>query len=391
MIPLFKVFMSPRVPKQVEEVLMSGYIGQGEVVEQFEKYLKEWFNNDFVLTLNSATSAEHLALHMLKNPDENMIGHHGVVFTEHGWPGVEEDDEVLATPLTCTATNWPIISNNMKIKWVDIDPSNLNMDLDDLARKITRKTKIIMFVHWGGYPLDLDKLKSIQDHAERLYGFRPAVIEDCAHSLGAEYKGRKIGNHGNICSFSLQAIKHINSIDGGILVLPHKKLYDRGKLLRWYGIDRDTNKKDFRCETNVPEIGFKFHMNDVNATVGRENFNHINDILESHRDNANYYNNELKDVEGITLLENKPDRKGSYWIYSMLVERRDDFMDLMKECDIMVSQVHERNDIHSCVKKYRTILPNTDKVVSKLICIPNGWWIHKEEREYIVESIKKGW
>lgn len=95
---------------------------------------------------------------------------------------------MLATPLTCTATNWPILANGMKIRWVDTDPETLNIDLDDLARKITPTTRAIVLVHWGGYPVDLDRLTHILDEAERLHGNRPQVIEDCADAFGATYK-----------------------------------------------------------------------------------------------------------------------------------------------------------------------------------------------------------
>ncbi len=108
----------------------------------------------------------------------------------------------------------------MKIKWVDIDPTTLNMDLDDLERKITPKTKAIILVHWGGYPNDLDRIKQIQNNAKRRFGFKPAVIEDGAHSFGSKYKGDYLGNHGNMVMYSFQAIKHITSIDGGALILP---------------------------------------------------------------------------------------------------------------------------------------------------------------------------
>lgn len=389
-IPLFKVFMSEEAVESVEKVLNSGYIGQGSKVEEFESELKSWLNNDYIVTVNSATSGEHLALHLLKNSAVNTRHTFGTIFHDSIWPGLEKGDEVLAPALTCTATNWPILANNLKIKWVDVDGRNLNVDLDDLARKISPKTKVIMLVHWGGYPVDLDKVKEIQNRAKEMYGFRPAVIEDCAHAIGATYKGKKLGNHGNICSFSFQAIKHMTAIDGGMLVLPYEELYRRAKLLRWYGIDRDTNRKDFRCEADIIEWGFKFHMNDVNATVGLENLKHVDWVLEKHRENAKYYNENLQGVEGIILLENKADRESSYWIYSMLVERKTDFMNWMKECGIMVSQVHERNDIHTCVSEFKSQLPTLDKITSRLICIPVGWWVSKEDREYIVDCIKKG-
>lgn len=391
-IPLFKVYMSEDAPSKASEVLESGFIGQGPVVDQFENKLKDFFNNDYVATVNSATSAEHLALHMLKKPSVNVKGHHGVAWSESKWPGLEDGDEVLATPLTCTATNFPILGNNLNIKWVDIDPKTLNMDLDDLARKITPKTKVIFLVHWGGYPLDLDKLKQIQNDAKKIIGFKPAIIEDSAHALGSKFNGKLIGTHGNINTFSFQAIKHLTTGDGGALVLPHSELYKRAKLLRWYGIDRESDRKDFRCEADIPEWGFKFHMNDIAASIGLANLTEVQEnVIDKHKANGKYYDEALKNTPGITLLDRDPRMESSFWIYSILVERKDDFAAHMKKCGISTSQVHERNDIHSCLREYNTLLPNLDKIKGELSAIPVGWWVTKEDREYIVECIKKGW
>ena len=249
-----------------------------------------------------------------------------------------------------------------------------------------------MVVHWGGYPIDLDKLRDIQHQAYENFGFKPAIIEDSAHSFGSNFKGQPIGSHGNICTFSFQAIKHLTSVDGGALILPHQNLYDRGKLLRWYGIDRVTNKKDFRCEADITEWGFKFHMNDVNASIGLSNLAEVDDnVIKIHKSNGQFYDKELQGVEGVTLTERDPRMDSSYWIYSMLVDKKQDFMDYMKKCGIIVSQVHERNDIHSTVREFKTILPNLDKITPKLISIPVGWWVTEEERQYIVDCIKKGW
>ena len=381
MIPLFKVYMSKNAKKEVGKVLDSGFIGQGPVVEKFEELLRKRFNNELVVTTNSGTSAEHLAIRLLKNPDIN---------DNSKWPGIQDGDEALCTSLTCTATNWPVLANNMKIKWVDVDPLNLNMDLDDLERKLSPTTKIIYVVHWGGNPINLDRVKKIQNKCLQLYGFKPAVIEDCAHAFGAKYKGKPIGSHGNFCTFSFQAIKHMTSVDGGMLICPHEKLYKRARLLRWYGIDRDDNRKDFRCESDITEWGYKMHMNDVNAAVGLCNLKEVDErVIQKNIDNAWYYTREIGLTDGITLLEETPGC--SFWIYTLKVERRDDFMRMMEEKGIMVSRVHERNDKHTCVKEFRSALPNLDKVVNEMICIPNGWWVTKEQREYIVESIKSGW
>ena len=392
MIPLFKVYMSKNASKEATKVLNSGFIGQGPIVEQFEEALQQRLHHPHIVTTNSATSAEHLAIRMLQDPDKNQKNFDGLAFWDSNWPGIQEGDEALCTSLTCTATNFPVLANGMKIKWVDVDPNNLNMDLDDLERKLSPTTKIIYVVHWGGYPIDLDRVKQIQERCNQLYGFKPAVIEDCAHSFGSNYKGNPIGSYGNYATFSFQAIKHLTSVDGGILICPHEKQYKRAKILRWYGIDRDDNRKDFRCEADIPEWGYKFHMNDVNASIGLANLKEVDEnVIAKHKANAHYYNEQLKNVKGVTLLENKEGHDSAYWIYTIKVERQDDFMAKMQEKGIMVSRVHERNDKHTCVQEFRCALPNLDKVVKEMICIPVGWWVTEEQREYIVESIKQGW
>lgn len=390
-IPLFKVFMSPEAAPEVTKVLNSGYIGQGPKVEEFENTLKEYFNYPYIQTLNAGTSALHLALHLLKQPKPKWMKNafEGIIWTEHNWPGIQAGDEVLCTAMTCTASNWPVLANNFKIKWVDIDPTTLNMDLEDLERKMTPKTKAIIGVHWGGYPLDLDKIRNIQQKFRKKHEWAPVLIEDGAHAFGSKYKGKFIGTHDNLTMFSLQAIKHITSIDGGLLFSPHKELHNRGKLIRWYGIDREGERKDFRCEDDILEWGYKFHMNDVCATVGIENFKHLDKIVSKHRENAVYYDKHLQNIEGVTLLKREKGFDSAFWIYTMLVDDRPSFYKHMEECGVTVSQVHARNDKHTCVSNFQLELPNLDKTIGKVVSIPVGWWVTKEERGYIVDCIKK--
>ena len=380
MIPLFKVNMHPDAHKEVEKVLMSGYIGEGPKVKEFEQGLSDYLQCKNIVALNSATSALHLAISMIKRKPASDT-----------WPGVFAGDEVSTTALTCTATNWPILANGLNIKWVDADPETCNLDLQDLEEKLSEKTKIIVVVHWGGYPVDLDRLKKIQEKSLELYGFSPLIVEDCAHGFGSKYKNLYLGNHGNYACYSFQAIKHLTSVDGGALVLPSQEEYQRAKLLRWYGIDRESNRKDFRCEEDIPEWGFKFHMNDVNASIGLHNLKYVDAAIERHKQNANFYDQNLKGVGGITLLQRRVDCESSFWIYTLKVERQEDFMAKMRDCNIMVSRVHERNDKHSCVQKYKNNLTNLEKLVKEMICIPVGWWVTDEQREYIVECIKNGW
>ena len=377
MISLFKVFMSEDVKEPLVSTLFSGSITQGRQVEEFEAKLSETFSYPYIVTLNSATSGLTMAIRMIK--DE---------FEESGIK-ISSADEVLSTPLTCMATNIPILANGMRIKSVDVDKTSGLIDLVDLENKITEKTKIIMFVHWGGYPVDIDRVNEILDRKEKEIGFRPRIIEDCAHAFLSEYKNKKIGTHGNYAVFSLQAIKHLTTGDGGLLFCPTKKDYDMAKLLRWYGIDRNKRNyqgKDFRLEADVSDWGYKFHMNDINATIGLYNLPHISGLIEKDRQNGKYFDENINNSKIKIIQPYSTDRKSAYWLYTVLVEEKARFIEHMKQNNIMVSQVHQRNDIHSCFEEFRCDLPNLDYIENHIICIPVGWWLSESDRNHIVSS-----
>ena len=375
--------MSEDILEPLNKVLMSGYITQGPQVEKFEQALKEYIGNSNILTLNSATSGLTLALRLLLDKDDDLE-----------WPGFDKENDIVLTPaLTCFATTCSILNNGVKIRWLDVDLNTCNIDLNDLKNKLNEKTKVIYLVHWGGTPVDLDELDKICLKHKEKYGFKPMIVEDCAHAFGAEYNEKKIGNTGNICVFSLQAIKHLTTGDGGFITLPNKKLYNRCKLLRWYGIDRDKRNykgKDFRLENDIVEYGYKFHMNDINATIGLYNLPHMNELLQKNRENAKYFDDNLKNINGIQLMKNNPKVNSAYWLYTIRVlnGKKNEFMERMKKAGIMTSQVHNRNDINSCVKEFKEELPNLDILEKELVCIPVGWWLYKNELDIIIENIK---
>lgn len=369
-IPLFKVFISEEVVEEVKNILFSGYIGQGVKVDEFELYMKKLFNNPFIVSLNSCTAALYLALKLIADK-----------------PG----DEILTTPLTCTATNWPILANGYRLRWVDVDQNTCNLDIEDLKVKLSPRTKGLMVLHWGGYPVDYEKLKEIKDIFRLNYDRELPIIEDCAHAFGSKYNNRSVGNFGNFSCFSFQAIKLITSIDGGILITPDELFYKRAKLQRWYGIDRESKSVDLRCDVDIPEWGLKFNMNDVCAAVGLANLKHHNVLINIHRKNAEYYDRTLRTIDGIKILERSNKSSPSFWLYTILVKRRDELMKKLKDYGIESSKVHGRNDNYSCARQFKELLPNLNIVYKELLCIPVGWWIKEEDLEYITNTIKSGW
>lgn len=362
--PLFRVHMPSKAEllPALEEVLWSGYIGQGAKVAQFEDALAAYLGNRNVLTVSSGTSAIQLAL--------RLAGVRG--------------GSVVTTPMTCTATNMPVLAEGGRIIWADIDPSTGNIDPADAERKIEAGTRAILAVHWGGQPCDMDALMQVG----RRRGI--PVIEDAAHALGAEWGGRKIGAAtADYTAFSLQAIKHITTVDGGILATADGDAYRRGKLLRWYGIDRDSDRRDSRCEQDIPEWGYKFHMNDVAATVGLAQLPHLPAIVEAHRANAEFYGKHL--YGRVKAVPPAGKGRGAWWLYTLLLEdeaQRGRFTEYMHAAGIAVSRVHIRNDIHPCfAASRRGPLPGVDEFSSRMCCIPVHWALSEADRQRVADAV----
>jgi perosamine synthetase len=352
--------MSPKLMSSLKKVLYSGYVTQGPQVDKFEQQISKYLGTPFVATVNCGTSALHLALDFC---DVN--------------PG----DEVISTPMTCTATNWPILAHHAKIVWADIDPDIGNIDPQSIKKSITKKTKAIMVVDWGGYPCDIDAIRKVAKGIP--------IIQDSAHAFGAEYKGKKVGTVADFTCFSFQAIKHLTTIDGGALCTRRKMFHRKAVLRRALGIDRKNRSKDYRLEKDIFDWGYKFNMNDVAAAIGIANFKHTKKILKKHRENGAYFRDQFKDLPKIELVEEDKGSISSYWIFTMKVEDPEHFSDYMKKHNVMASQVHRRNDNHPLTRPYKKHLPGVDEFAKHMVCIPVGWWVSRKEREYIAKLVKK--
>lgn len=342
----------------LQEVLYSGMIAEGEAVYRFENAFREHYGLRNVLAMSSGTAALHAALTLA---------------------GVKPGDEVISTPMTAEPTNTSVLYCGAKVVWSDVDPVSGNLDPASVRKSITARTKAILCVHYAGYPVRLAELRAIADE------FGIALIEDCAHALGATYDGAGIGTIGDFAIFSFQAIKHMTTVDGGMLAYRDETHTIAAKKFRWFGMLKGVP----RTEIDITSIGYKYNMNNVNATVGLVQLRYIDAIIGLHIANGKFYDRELG-AAGLQFATCDANATPSYWLYTLLADDADDMEKALNSAGIMASKLHRPNNLHSIFHSADADLPGLKSFYSRLLHIPCGWWIDEETRERIVSVLKKG-
>jgi perosamine synthetase len=358
MIPLVKPYLPINAIKsKVSDVLQSGMISSGNEVKSFEAEFARLIDNKFVLAVNSGTSALHLSLLALD---------------------IKQGDEVISTALTAEPTNTAIANTRATVVFADVDLNTGLISPDSIIDRITEKTKAIMIVHYAGMVCDMDRINKIS------IDYNIPVIEDAAHALLAKYNGKYIGSNSRFTCFSFQAIKHLTTIDGGMICFNNEFDYKRVKKLRWFGLDRYIP----RLSNDITEVGYKYNMNNVNAAIGLVQLKHLKKNVFRYIENGKFFDNALRDIPGVRLIPYYQHTEPSYWLYTIKVDNRDSFIDFMMKNDIVASPLHLRNDRHS-VFKHSLQLPNLDKFYEEFVHIPCGWWLNERDLHKIVNEINR--
>ena len=356
--------MPKGVSQAVEKTLGSGYLAEGEKVQEFTKQIENYIGNNNVVCMNSCTTALTIAYRL---------------------SGVVPGSEVISTPLTSICTNAPLLGLGAKIVWADCDPKTGMVDPNHIESLINANTKALVVLHKDGDLADLDSLyKLTQKHKIKL-------IEDAAHAFGAEYDGKKIGNHGDFVCFSFQAIKHITSGDGGALVCKSYNHYKKAQELKWLGINKFDNPGVNPWTIDIKDWGYKGNMNDISATIGLEQMKHVDNVIEKFHNNGLLYDKLLKSVKNIELIPRREIDKPIFWTYCFLADRRDDLIKLLNDNGIEAGVVHPRNDNYSVLSDFKKPLPGLDYFATREINLPCGWWINENDIIKIVDIIKMGW
>ena len=362
---LFYPYVSKKSAFNLKKKLAGRWLGQGPMVDKFENNFKRKFAKNYsVVATGSGTDSLHLAYILA---------------------GLKKGDEVITTIFTCTATNIPMLYMGLKIKFADVDRDTMNISVKSIKKLITKKTKAIVCVHYGGLPCDMNELKKISKKN------KITLIEDAAHALGAKYDNKPIGSLCDFSTFSFQAIKHFTTGDGGILTIKNKNLAEKAKRIRWFGIDRKKKQQGI-WKNDVYEVGYKYQMTDIAATMGCDSLNEFSKIINHRRKIYNTYLNELSKNKKIKCVhENDKRKKHGAWLFTILVDNKDYLQKKLRDHFIETNQVHFRNDRYSIFKKFvkGKKFPNMDYLENRYLVLPLHHKVTVKDARYICKLINK--
>jgi perosamine synthetase len=364
-IPLFMPHMPKNAKKYVTDTLDSRWIGQGPKVDEFERRFSERFCGGLPgISVGSGTDALHLAYLLA---------------------GVEAGDEVITPVFTCTATNIPLLYIGATPVFADVEPNTLNIDTEHVRRLITKKTKAIVCVHYGGLPCRMDELHRIGQE------FNIPIIEDAAHAVGAKFNGDSIGSISDFTMFSFQAIKHITTGDGGFLAIKNADLLEKAKRLRWFGIDR-TKKQMGIWENDIVDIGYKYQLTDIGAAMGLAALEEIDETLALRKRLFDRYVEGLQNIDNVKILSlPNSETEHAYWLFTIEVEGRRNLQQKLMSNGIESNQVHYRNDRYSIFGQRRADLPEMDRIEDRYVVLPLHTRMSLDDVDRIVNVIRDGW
>jgi dTDP-4-amino-4,6-dideoxygalactose transaminase len=351
----------------VSEVLFSGSLAAGPKVREFESGLSSFIGNPWVLATGDISATLTLALFMA---------------------GVRPGDTVVTSPLACLATTSPIRNLFANVRWCDIDITTGNIDPSEIARR-GLGAKAVLAYHWAGNPIDTADLYS----KSRAIGL--PVVEDAGEAFGAKTAEGMVGaTGGDYVVFSFGPVRHITTVEGAAIAFGSAGEYDRARRLRRYGIDQTTFRTgdgEINRASDIPVSGINTAMNDVAGAVGCAQLAHVDAVVGRHAANGEYYDSILSNCDGIRTFRRPDHSRSSYWVYTLLAERRDDLRAKLRERGIGASSVHLRNDIYSTFGASDVPLPNVDVFDATNLSIPAGWWVNDDDREEIVACLREGW
>lgn len=361
--------------KEIIDTLNSGWITLGPRTKRFEELLVEFTGAKYAIALNSCSAALHLA----------MIA-----------TGIKKGDEVITTPFTFAATAHAIVHCGGKPVFVDINPQTFNIDPLEIEKAVTKKTKAILPIDYGGQPVDLDSILAIA----KKHGL--FVVEDAAHTIGAKYKGKNIGTVSDFTCFSFHPVKNMTTGDGGAIVTNNQKLAEKIMVLRVNGMDKESWKRNTTSgdwDYAITEEGFKYHMNDLQAALGIHQIKKLDKFRKIREELADTYDRQLADLKEVQIPYRVPDITHAHNIYAVLVDTsnlkisRNQIIERLKDYNVgsivYFRPLHLQPYFQKTFGYKKGNFPNAEYVFDRIICLPLYPGMKKSDAVYVSKLLKK--
>jgi len=374
----FLIFGSPMIEQpEIEEVvasLKSGWLGTGPKVHKFEEMFKEYKGARFAMALNSCTAALHLSMLAI---------------------GLNPEDEVIVPTMTFSATANAVIHAGGKPVFADCERETMNIDLEDIERKITPKTKVIIPVHFAGRPCAMNDIMDIAKTHNLV------VVEDAAHAIESEYYGKKTGTFGDIGCFSFYVTKNIVTGEGGMAITDNEDYANKIKILALHGMSKDAWKR-FSDEGykhyQVVYAGFKYNMMDIQAAIGIHQLPRVDKYWKIRQKIWNQYNEAFKELPVFTPAPVDPNTRHSYQLYTLLLNidhlkiTRNQFLDEMTKRNIGVGIHYIALHLHPYYQQTfgykRGNFPNAEWISERTVSIPLSAKLNDGDAEDVIQAVR---
>lgn len=367
LIPVSRPSLGEDELASVKTVFDSGWLGLGAQVFEFEQALQAFLEAKHVVCTNTGTTALHLALDTL---------------------GIGRGDEVIVPSFTFVATIQAITQTGAEPVFCDIHADDLNMDVEDVRKKITKKTRAILPVHYRGIPCDMDEIHSLAQK-NNLH-----VVEDAAHAFGSSYKTKKIGSFGEIACFSFDPIKNISCGEGGAVVFQDDTLLETVQQKRILGIDKDTWSR-YRNERSwfydVVTQGYRYHMSNINAAIGLNQLKKYHSMNERKIEVARKYDKAFRECSGIQLLRTDDYRDIGLFVYILKVKSgRNELMDHLAQHGVASGIHYIPSHQFTIYENNKHHLPVTDQIYGEILTLPLFPDITDAQVEQVIAAVKSG-
>ena len=351
MIPIYKPYMPDNLMLELNNILYSGQLSYGKFGKQFETQLKNFIDCEYLLSVNSYNTAMLVILTTL---------------------GLNSGDEIIASPVSCLASNQPFVTKGLKVIWADINPLTGTLCPIDVESKITKNTKAIFHNHFCGYVGEIDRINALGKK------YNIPIIDDGIEAFGSKYNGKRLGNIGtDVTVFSFQTVRLPNTIEGGAIVFKNKSMYNKAILIRDYGIDRSqfrTPDGEINPKCDIKLEGYGGLMSEVNSFIGTKQMLEIEELLNIQAKNALKWQNELQKNTNIKSLQINNITNPNFWIFGTLSNSSKETIAYFKSKGYQATGVHINNNIYS-VFNNKIELEGVNKFKEQFVAIPSGWWL----------------